>query len=169
MNFSLFYKEHHSALLQTACRYLNKEDAEDVVQDVMSMMWEKRNAFTFVDNIRAYAYTAVKNKCIDHVKHRVYCREYYRKTLAALRLDMEKLLVDSSSVVIAEYEAKELQLRVTRAVNRLPRRCRQIFNMSRMEGMRYAEISNALGISVNTVDCQITLALKRLREYLRVS
>lgn len=169
MNFSEFYKTNYSGLLQVACRYLKLEDAEDVVQDIMSMIWEKRDAFGFVDSLSAYAFTSVRNKCLDHVKHLSYRREYCRRTMSALRLDAKMMLVSNHSVVMAEYEATELQSRITRAVGNLPQRCRQIFNMSRMEGMKYAEISDRLGISVNTVDCQITLALKRLRRELKVS
>ena len=64
---------------------------------------------------------------------------------------------------------KETQYAIARAVDRLPRRCRQVFMLSREQGMRYNNIADTLGISVNTVENHISLALARLRQALLVA
>ena len=60
-------------------------------------------------------------------------------------------------------EGNETEMLVRNAINSLPRKCRDIFLLSRVEGLKYREISERLGISVNTVECQMGIALKKLR------
>ena len=63
-------------------------------------------------------------------------------------------------------EEAELNERINRSINKLPENCRKIFQLSRFEGMKYLEIASELNISVKTVEMQMGIALKRLRESL---
>jgi RNA polymerase sigma-70 factor (family 1) len=167
MNYTDFYHANFDTLLLTASYYLSQEDAEDVVQDVLLMMYEKRDTFDFVHHLEAYASATVRNRCLDRVKHEAYRREYFRRTLMAMHHDLQMEMLSNHSSVSADVELREMQALVSHAVSRLPARCRTIFTMSRVGGLRYQEISEALGISVNTVECQMTIALKKLRGWLK--
>lgn len=149
--------------------YLLPEDAEDVVQDVLTSLWEKRDALAFIEFPLAYAFSSVKNKCLDHVKHEAYKREYCRRTLATMKMDIELEEQNNYSVVSDELEGKEMEARLSRAISELPPRCRTIFQLRQLKGKHYAEISDMLGITVNTVDCQLNIAQRRLRKSLKVS
>ena len=65
-------------------------------------------------------------------------------------------------------EKNEMAALIWDAINGLPKRCRDIFVMSRMKGLKHREISERLGISINTIECQMTIALKKLRAKLSV-
>ena len=169
MDFTDFYLTYYPQLVQTAKRYLGAEDAEDTVQDVLTVLWEKKDALSFVENLPAYAFSAVKNKCIDLVKHRQYKYEYCRKTLSSMQMELKLEMLSNGSSIIKDIEGKGMENRISIAINTLPNRCRTIFLMSREDGMKYQEISDVLGISMNTVECQMTIALKKLRMKLHVS
>lgn len=163
MNIETFYQSHFQSLVEVACRYLAKEDAEDVVQDVLMTLWERREGLAFVEDLQAYAYSSVRHRCLDRMKHEAYKREFCRRTLRAMRHDLDMEMVSNYSPVSGEVEYREMAVRVDHAVSRLPNRCRAIFCMSRFEGLHYKEIGTQLGISENTVECQMTIALRKLR------
>jgi RNA polymerase sigma-70 factor, ECF subfamily len=70
------------------------------------------------------------------------------------------------SDVETTLEGKELQEILNQAITQLPEKCRIIFNLSRQMGLSYAEIAEQLNISIKTVENQMGIALKKLREYL---
>ena len=167
MNLQNFYQSHFIPMVDMACRYVSREDAEDVVQDIMAVLWERRDAMGFIDDLSAYAYSSVRNRCLDKVKHETYKREFCRRTLQGLRLDFAWENMNNHSPVANEVEFNEMMHRVNKAIELLPNRCRTIFCMSRIEGLHYREIGQSLGISENTVECQMTIALKKLRNMLK--
>lgn len=168
MNFPEIYKTYHAQLTLMASSYLPVEDAEDVVQEVMANLWEKRDTMDFVDNKVAYIFSAVKNKCLDHIKHERYKQEYCRRTLQQMKSALKMEMQSGKSSASWEAEYNETLTRIDTAVARLPRRCREIFLLSREDGLHYWEISERLGISKNTVECQMTIALKKLHASLKV-
>jgi len=163
MDLQSFYQTNFIPMVDMACHYVSREDAEDVVQDVMAVLWERRDAITFIGDLTAYAYSSVRNRCLDRVKHETYKREFCRRTLQAMRNDLAWENMNNHSPVANEVEYHEIIDRVNKAIEQLPNRCRTIFCMSRIEGLHYREIGQSLGISENTVECQMTIALKKLR------
>ncbi len=163
MNLQTFYQTNFVSMVDVASHYLSREDAEDVVQDVMTILWERRDSMSFVDDLTAYAFSSVRNRCLDRLKHETYKREFCRRTLQAMRLDQTWQNMSNHSTVANEVEYHEMMNRVDHAISQLPARCRAIFCMSRIEGLRYREIGQSLGISENTVECQMTIALRKLR------
>ena len=105
----------------------------------------------------------MKNHCLKFLRHRVveeaysnYVREEWSFKLYALE-----------SFDYSYQSEKELRAIIRRALDTLPERCREIFIKSRIEGLKYKEISEALGISVNTVENQMAIALRKLRVALK--
>jgi RNA polymerase sigma-70 factor (ECF subfamily) len=96
---------------------------------------------------------------LDYLKHKVYERNYeiYAKEELQVRVDAVSRMSDYG---LLEQEAESV---VQRAVNNLPPRCREIFLLSRIEGLKYCEIADRLNLSENTVGVQMGIALKRLR------
>ena len=163
MNITELYKTYFTQLTETACRWVPMEDARDITQDVFLILWERREKLSDLTDIYAYAYAAVRNRSLDRLRHEAYIREYTNRAWA--------LIVDTINMENPAHYIyfKETQRAIACAVDRLPRRCRQVFMLSREQGMRYNNIADTLGISVNTVENHISLALARLRQALLVA
>ena len=163
MDFAELYTDYFNRLVKTASIWNSREDAEDIVQDVLVKLWERRDSLMFVRNPYVYAFTAVRHKCLDRLKHLTYVREHQHGIWSSIRMacDLE--------TPATQTEYHDLEFRIERAVQQLPQRCREVFMMSRYDGKHNDEIAQELGIAVNTVECHMTIALSRLRERLKVS
>ncbi|MDR2413826.1 MAG: RNA polymerase sigma-70 factor [Odoribacteraceae bacterium] len=131
----------------------NREDAEDIVQEVFITLWEKREKLSSVEIPRAYLFRSVRNACIDRLLH-ARVKQKYREEVIALHRG-------SGS---ENDDPETLFLRLHAALGTLPPRCREIFTLGCIDGMSYKEIADATGTSVNTVKSQIKIAYKKLRE-----
>lgn len=150
MNFSDLYLTYYSKLVRFAKEFVqHEEDAENITQDVFTDLWEKRDFITHIENMNAYLFRLVRNRCLDYLRHKVFEQRY-----------MESLQLSCEEEVVEDHDTEIL---IRAAINSLPQRCRDIFLLSRVEGLKYREISEHLGISVNTVECQMGIALKKLR------
>ncbi|MEJ7810835.1 MAG: RNA polymerase sigma-70 factor [Gemmatimonadaceae bacterium] len=156
--FETLFRSHYPALVGFAEGLLRSHQvAEDVVQDVMLNVWRQRETLRVEDCARAYLYRAVRNRAFNHLRHERVRRD------AAPQLVRESPLAPSGDALLAE---QELEAAVRAAVSELPERCREVFELSRVRGLRYTEIATTLGISVKTVETQMGRALKSLRESL---
>lgn len=150
MNFSDLYLTYYSKLVRFAKEFVQQEeDAENITQDVFADLWEKRDFITHIENMNAYLFRLVRNRCVDYLRHKVFEQRY-----------VESLQLSCEEDAIEDHDTEIL---IHAAINSLPKRCRDIFLLSRVEGLKYREISEHLGISVNTVECQMGIALKKLR------
>ncbi len=159
-DFSEIYTEYYPKLLRFACDFVSsREDAENLLHDTFIDLWKINEHISEINNINAYMFRLVRNRCIDYLKHRVYERNYEAEAVVEHRSRMEVL----ESMGDEELIAGELGEIIRRAVDGLPPRCREIFLLSRIENLTYAEIAEHLGLSENTVGVQISIALRRLR------
>lgn len=124
------------------------DDAEDVVEEAFIRIWQKIDKGMEVDNFHSFIYTAVRNECIS----------FLRKKEDMADID-EVQEIDDSVVDTSERDA-----RIWKAIDGLPEKCREIFLMSKRDGLSNEEIAEELGISIKTVKNQMTKAFSRLRE-----
>lgn len=152
--YRLLYRQYHATLLDFSTAYLKaKEPAEEIVNDVLLKVWQMKENIVEISNLRAYLFTAVRNASLDQLARlRKEQRLLSGVPLQALSAD------DPESLVIS----MELYDCIRNAIAALPPRCRQIYEMVRLEGMRNKDVSAKLNISVNTIDVQLAIALKRL-------
>ncbi len=152
------YKLHQPALLRYANGFLrSSEDAREVVQDVFMAVWRNRSDMDLKGNLKAYLYKATRNKCLNFLQ---------KRRLSVVSLDANPVEQGRDENIEAEMEAAELQAAIASYIQQLPPKCREIFLISREEGLSYKEIAERLDISVKTVENQIGIALKKLRERL---
>lgn len=146
--------------------YIPGDDlAEDVVQDTFLILWNKQNDLKADTNINAWLYTVARNACLKKIRDNKPGKVRYSSRLNELELEMnmEALAgVDTSGLVFREIE----QI-ITDTLAGLPPQCRKIFEMSRFESMKNAEIAGELDISVKAVENQMTKALKIFRNALK--
>ena len=156
--FDTLFRAHYAPLVRHVEGMLRRRDvAEEVVQDVMLELWRRRETLVVDDSLRAYLYRATRNRALNHLRHEAIVRRSEPELTpdADARPGADMALVD-----------EEMGLAVRRAMSELPERCREVFELSRVRGLKYSEIATALGISVKTVEAQMGKALRLMREKL---
>ena len=157
--FDAVFRANYAALVGSAERILGRRDvAEEIVQDVMLELWRRRETLAVEDSLRGYLFRATRNRSLNHLRHGAI-EKRAEPELAANR-------AESGSSAHAALVEEEIEIAVKRAVADLPARCREVFELSRVHGLRYSEIATTLGISVKTVEAQMGKALRLLRERL---
>jgi RNA polymerase sigma-70 factor, ECF subfamily len=134
------------------------DTSKEIVHEVFIKLWEKRFSVNLEASLRPYLFTAVHNRCLNHLRNTAKFHKENAPDIQGVKEMTEK-----------DYpllEKEELEIQVNVAVSELPERCSEVFLMSRMEGMKYKEIADKLGISVKAVEAQMTKALRILRERL---
>ena len=170
MSFSELYLMYYPKLVRFAKEFVVlEEDAENITQDVFTDLWERRDAIDHIENVNAYLFRLVRNRCLDYLKHKVFEQKYAENVQASFEIELNLKLQSLDRFDVSDIsEGNEMERLVRDAINSLPKRCRDIFLLSRMKGLQYRQISEKLGISVNTVECQMGIALKKLRVKLNV-
>ena len=153
--FDTLFRAHYAALVRVAELLLHEGAvAEEVVQDVMLELWRRRESLVLEEPPRAYLYRAVRNRALNCLRRlRVERRDEPR---------VAETLVPPLPADAGAGEA-ELEVAIRTAIRELPDRCREVFELSRVQGLAYAAIAETLGISVKTVEAQMGKALRLLR------
>ena len=160
--FERLYREYAPALIYYARKFVDYETAEDIVHDVFLKVWESETVMLVHQDIASYLYNAVRNHCLDLLKHQTISDDYL--TQATRDLQLEELNHDDNPL---DGMIKREQLdALYREIDRLPEKCREVFVLAYIEEKKNMEIADQLNISVRTVEAQIYKALKLLRSAL---
>ncbi len=158
--FNYAFEMYYPRLCFFADKMLHDLDlSRSVVQQVFVDFWIKRENLNVLYSLKSYLFHSVRNGCLDMLKH----RRVEARFLASLTHPEEQAVMNDL------IEEAELNARINAAIQELPRRCREIFVLCRFEELKYTEIADRLGISVKTVEMQVGIALKKLRDKLSVS
>jgi RNA polymerase sigma-70 factor (ECF subfamily) len=136
--------------------------AKDVVQNVFISLWESRNTFRY-DHPEAFLYKMVRNASLNYIRHLKVVDNLKTKVKAQFlgeelyHIDM----VGNQPYILIE---KELQEKVAEVMDTLPEKCKAVFLLSRIDGLKNHEIADQLGISIKTVEKHISKALIVFRE-----
>lgn len=145
------YTEYSSQLYYYALGYVqDTQVAKDVLQEVFIKLWEN---YSSVKDLNAFLYSTCKNLCLNHLRSQERLKQ--REEFFVESLD------DSD-----KDEVLRLAEKVNDVIKKLPEKCRKIFILSTLEGLKYADIAEDLGVSVNTVKTQMKVAYKKIRESL---
>jgi RNA polymerase sigma-70 factor, ECF subfamily len=156
--FDALFRSWYPPLVQFGERILRDRDAaEEVVQDVMLELWKRRDTLVIQGSPQSYLFQATRNRALNRLRHlRVENRDD----------DFDADSLPASASTDAPASAAELEVALQRAIDSLPPRCRQVFEMNRLHGLKYAEVAAALEISVKGVEAHMARALRALREQL---
>lgn len=165
--FEDFYIKWYSRSICFAREYvLSEADAENIVQDVFLHLYERRNMFGLTANITAYLFTSIKNKCLDYLRKKVLEREAISTMQDEFDLAL-KMRYDSLEIFNTEFsDDTAIEKRLNQALEKLPKRCREIFIMNKYDGKKQRQIAEELHVSLNTIESQMAIAYKKLREEL---
>ena len=159
-SFELLFKEYFKQLCFFARKFVSDEDASrEIVHDVFINLWEKRDSIDPDKSIKSYLFTSVNNRCLNYLRD----NKKFNKDIE----NVEDIKEISNTDFSNKVEEAELQNKINDSINRLPDKCKSVFIKSRFEGLKYNEISEKLGVSVKTVEAQMSKALKILREELK--
>jgi len=168
LTFSDVYISFYSRLIRFAREYVMiNEDAENIVQDVFLKLWERQDTLHLIDNMNAYLFRLVKNKCLDHLRHKLTTEKCNKLVQSSFEIEMTLKIQSLDKFDDSFVSSKNMEEIVFEAIDSLPKKCREIFLSSRIEGMKYREISEHYNISINTVENQMSIALKKLRVKLK--
>jgi RNA polymerase sigma-70 factor (ECF subfamily) len=155
--YTQIVREHYAELVVAAERLLaDRAAAEDVVQEVMLELWRRRKSIADTPPIRGYLYRAVRNQAFNQLRHLRVVR----------RAEPDLPLPTAAPPTDAQVSTAELDAAVREALRELPSDIRETFQMSRADGLTYAEIAQTLGVSVKAVEARMGKALRLLREQL---
>jgi RNA polymerase sigma-70 factor (ECF subfamily) len=145
------------------CRYLiiflkDENVAKNIVQDLFLYLWENHENIDFKKSLESYLYQACRFNALIYLRNENRHEKSHEK--------IRKTSTEESFDVSSEMEVKELNRIINEAIELLPERCRQIFNLSRSRGLSYHEIASQLGITVSAVDNQVNIAIKKIRRHI---
>jgi len=157
--YEIVFREYYRPMTAYAFRFLgNIADSESIVQDVFLRLWQKRKEIMITSSLQNYLFRSVKNHCINQIEHEKI-KSGYQKLV--IRNDADR---SEYSEFFLEFG---LMNKIEAAIASLPEKRQEIFRLAREDGLKYREIADRLNISIKTVETQMTLALKQLRESLK--
>lgn len=158
-SFEILFHKYYKFLCQYAAKIINDDSAaEEIVQDFFVKIWEKRETLNIETSVKNYLFRSVKNLCINYIQHNKTKYNYAKKVIS----EIENNFSDDDS-----FPETELSQKIEESINSLPEKRKEIFRLSRQEGLKYQEIAEKLNISIKTVETQMSLAIKTLRDKLK--
>jgi RNA polymerase sigma-70 factor (ECF subfamily) len=166
--FERIYATYYAKLVRFSKEYvLSEADAENIVQDIFLAMWERRGELEEVQNMNAYLFRIVRNRCIDFLRKRVKT-DLHRQPLSEVeQKEYEFKLYALNLFDTGALSDEDIEKLIADALQQLPAKCRDIFVLSRFENMSHKQIAEKFDLSPNTVNNQIHIALTKLKRELR--
>jgi RNA polymerase sigma-70 factor (ECF subfamily) len=154
--FEQVFHLYHKRVFAFAYGVLHSsEDAEEIVQNVFLSVWNQRKTLLITTSFIAYIYGIARHMVSRFIRHKLQHEAFIEYFLEQNR--------EYDFITEDEIFYNELTEFITKAIAEIPERRREIFLLSRQEGLSYREIAEKLGITENTVDTQIRHALDYLR------
>lgn len=160
--FRVLYKKYYRALVVYAINILGESQAaEDVVQDLFSVIWERKQPFHSLSSLNVYLYNSVRNSSLDYLRHKDVENIYLQK----VESEYQRFGFDAEDE--EGFFSEEIYRQLFITIDALPARCRKIFLMY-LDGKKNEEIADTLHISIETVKTQKKRAMAFLRKELGV-
>lgn len=157
-SFDWLFLKFYPYLRVYAQRFVGKEDAEEVVQDIMMNIWINREKLNIEVNIQHYLLIAVKNRCLSLISRDTLKRNIF----SLINLEAEEIWNDPDFYILDELREK-----IEQAIQSLPETYRYAFEQNRFNNKSYQNLADEEGVSVKTIDYRIQQALKILRKELK--
>lgn len=135
----------------------SREAATEVVDDVLVSVWKNRDRLLRIENLRTYLYTATKNTALNYLSRKA--RQLTTEPFDDLHVAIHEAVTPEQIMITGELFRK-----IQAAVEALPPRCKMVFKLVREDGLKYQEVADILNVSVNTVDAQMVIAVKKLKD-----
>lgn len=159
--FKVFFDMYHAKLYSFINSYTNNtSETQDIVQEAFIKLWEVKSTLNEENSISGYLYKIAYNIFIDGY------RKHKQETKMLDTLAYKKMNAQEESEVDEDITSNKIK-ELTKVIDNLPPRCKEIFKMSKIQGYKYKEIAIELDISIKTVEAQMSKAFTILREKLK--
>jgi len=156
ISFEQLFRSEFKGLCFFALRYVREMDtAKEIVQESFISLWEKRDSIDMEKSVKSYLTASIKNKCYNYLRN---CKKFNNDLIFDEVPDGEFSFESHDSLI-----ETELRSRISSAIDELPVKCREVFQLNRYENLKYIEIAIKLDISVKTVETQMSKALQHMR------
>ena len=152
--FDTLFRRYYPMLCAYGHRFVELEDAEEIVEDSLLWIWENRETLVIESSLNSYLFKMVYRRALNKLAH----IDATQRADTRFYEEMQEMLQDTDY-----YQIEELAKRIEDAVAALPESYREAFVMHRFRDMSYKEIAETLGVSPKTIDYRIQHALKQLR------
>ena len=152
--FDTLFRRYYPTLCAYGHRFVELEDAEEIVEDSLLWIWENRETLVIESSLNSYLFKMVYRRALNKLAH----IDATQRADTRFYEEMQEMLQDTDY-----YQIEELAKRIEDAVAALPESYREAFVMHRFRDMSYKEIAETLGVSPKTIDYRIQQALKQLR------
>ena len=156
--FDTLFRRYYPMLCAYGHRFVELEDAEEIVEDSLLWIWENRETLVIESSLNSYLFKMVYRRALNKLAH----IDATQRADTRFYEEMQEMLQDTDY-----YQIEELAKRIEDAVAALPESYREAFVMHRFRDMSYKEIAETLGVSPKTIDYRIQQALKQLRRDLK--
>ena len=154
--FKDLYCLFFARLFNFAILYVHKKEiAEELVNDVMVKVWNKRQTITDIQNFETYLFVAIRNHSLNYLST-------YSSYHIAIEPEGTQAKVINLNDPQKELEWKEISFQLDKTIDNLPDQCRTVFKLIREDGLRYKQVAEILNISPRTVETQLFRAIKKL-------
>lgn len=156
--FALLFEQYQSKVFSHALTFVKSvEEAEELTTDIFMKVWEHRQQLSSVQSFKSYLFILGRNHLISAIR---------KKIMVTVEVPQEHLM-ENILLPDKQYDVKEMHNIIMQGIEKLSAQQKKVFTMSRLEGLSYEEIAEALAISKRTVKFHMILALNFLREYAR--
>ena len=152
--FDTLFRRYYPILCAYGHRFVELEDAEEIVEDSLLWIWENRETLVIESSLNSYLFKMVYRRALNKLAH----IDATQRADTRFYEEMQEMLQDTDY-----YQIEELVKRIEDAIAALPESYREAFVMHRFRDMSYKEIAETLGVSPKTIDYRIQQALKQLR------
>lgn len=163
--FRRFFLYFYPKLKAYACRFVDEQTAEDLVQEVFASYWEKKKTIQ-VDSIYSFLYKWTQNKCLNYIKHQNVI-DGYEAYVRIAEARVKYLSNTTDNDVFKYVSSRNLREIVDDSIKKLPPKCALSFRLCYYQDMSHKDVAREMEISVRTVEAYIRQATLLLREYLR--
>lgn len=158
--FDQIFRCYYASLSQFCRKFVyDKKIAEEIVQEMFVKLWLKHESIVVTNSLKSYLFKAARNHALNYLKHSKY-------TISSEEFDGLNVLENTDNS-IDELDSTDLKHQIDTIVQLMPPKRRQIFLLSRTNGLKYGEIAERLNISVKTVESHMSKALDQLRKALQ--
>ena len=156
--FKFLFEKYYIPL----CRYVytftkDNEESEEITQEVFINIWNNRKKISITTSVSSYLYSSVRNHAINSLKKNSRYNTQSLENITELEIANEEPELD-------EFQFIQMEKKCSEALESLPDRCREVFLLSRIDNLKYKEIAEQLNISIKTVESQMSIAIKKLKD-----
>lgn len=155
--YEVVFKEYYQPLVMFVMRHVGSRDvSEDIVQDIFVKLFENSSTLPDDMHLKSWFYKVARNAAVDYLRH-LQVEDRYKFLMA------DAMLAASEADKEVDEEVCD---KIHSAIESLPEQCRLIIQLNVLEGKKYLEIAEELGITLNTIRTQVSRGYKKLRDIL---